>query len=72
MGVYTPSATAFKAGRYKPSRRGEALSEETSYIAPLCRRALMKNDVFEYDYYIIIGTVQEIQDAVYLIKNVER
>ena len=64
MGVYTPSATSFIAGMSgKPG--GEANSTSTSYIAPLRKEKLMKNSVVEFDYYLIIGTVDEIRAKVY-------
>ena len=69
MGVYSPSATSFLAGRYKPSRCGEALEEPTSYIAPVRSQKMTKDSVVEYEYYIIIGTVPEIQKAVYDIRE---
>ena len=69
MGVYSPSATAFLAGRYLPNRDGEALSDPTSYIAPLRQQRMTRNSVVEYEYYIILGTVQEIQAEVYRLRQ---
>lgn len=69
MGVYSPSATSFLAGRYLPNRDGEALSDPTSYIAPLRNQKMARNAVVEYEYYIILGTVPEIQAEVYRLKK---
>ena len=69
MGVYSPSATSFLAGRYLPNRNGEALSDPTSYIAPLRNQKMERNAVVEYEYYIILGTVPEIQAEVYRLKK---
>lgn len=69
MGVYSPLATEFLAGRFRSSRSGEAYSDATSYIAPVRNHRMEKNSVVEYEYYIIIGTVAEIQSAVYQIRK---
>jgi hypothetical protein len=64
MGVYTPSATSFIAGM-SGKAGGEFNSGSTSYIAPLRKEKLMKNSVTEFDYYLIIGSVDEIRAKVY-------
>ncbi len=69
MGVYSPSATEFLAGRFKSSRSGEAMDEGTSYIAPVRIQRMTKNSVVEYEYYLILGTVSEIQSSVYKIRK---
>lgn len=65
MGVYSPSADSFKAGRYKPSRKGEADDEGTSYIAPVRAQHVGRDSVVEYEYYLLFGNVEEIRLAVY-------
>ncbi|MCR4920296.1 MAG: hypothetical protein K5945_01120 [Bacteroidaceae bacterium] len=69
MGVYSPSATSFLAGRYKPKRDGESLDEGTSYIAPVRQQHMSHDSVVEYEYYIILGTVAQIQHAVRGLKG---
>ena len=64
MGVYSPLATQFLAGRYKPDRDGGPRDESTSYIAPVRKETMHRNSVSEYDYYIILGTVGQIQHEV--------
>ena len=71
MGVYSPSATSFLAGRYKPDRDGEALDDATSYIAPVRSQYVGPRSVVEYEYYIILGTVPQIQRAVRTIHRRE-
>jgi len=67
MGVFTPIATSFLAGMAgKPG--GEFNDETTSYIAPVKKIILNKNSVFEFDYYIIIGSIDEIRAKVYQLK----
>lgn len=64
MAVYTPSSTNFLAGMAgKPG--GETRDASTSYIAPLQKIKLYKNSVFEYDYYIIIGKLEEMREKIY-------
>lgn len=65
IGVYSPSATHFLAGRYKSSRSGEADDEATSYIAPIRHQHMERQCVVEYEYYLLCGTVSEIRQAVY-------
>ncbi len=67
LGVFTPIATSFIAGM-SGQPGGEANSAPTSYIAPIKNESFGKNSVFEYDYYIIIGTVDEIRAKVYQLK----
>jgi hypothetical protein len=47
---------------------GEFNDESTSYIAPVKKEILNKTSVFEYDYYIIIGSLEEIRSKVYQLK----
>lgn len=67
MGVYTPSCISFLAGMAgKPG--GESSDGATSYIAPVKKEILNKNSVFEFDYYIIVGSLNEIRTKVYQLK----
>jgi len=68
MGVYTPISSNFLAGM-AGNPGYETLDSHTSYIAPVKMVALEKNDSFEYDYYIIIGSVDEIRSTIYKINN---
>lgn len=67
MGVYSPSATQFLAGRSDSNINGVATSASTSYIAPLRREALMKNSVMEYEYYLIVDKLDNIRSRIYQI-----
>lgn len=67
--VYSPTATEFLAGRYDSFLEGDEHHVASSYIAPLRYEALMKNSVVEYEYYLIIGTLEQIRKEIYKIKN---
>lgn len=69
IGVYSPMAERFLAGRYSDSTEGEAYSKATSYIAPLCSKALDKNSVFEYDYYLIVDNLDKIRKTIYKLNK---
>lgn len=69
MGVFSPDAERFLAGRYTSSTDGEALSLATSYIAPLCTSRLKKNSVFEYTYYIVVDHLSEIRNTIYTLNS---
>jgi len=64
MGVYNPECVYFLAGMFGKPGMG-ADSSSTSYIAPVKKAALKKNSVYEYTYYIIIGSLDEIRNRVY-------
>ena len=64
MGIYNPMCDNFLAGMAgKPE--GEAADGSTSYIAPVKKEILRKNCVYEYEYYVIIGTLQQIRTRIY-------
>lgn len=67
MGVYSPSATAFAAGRSDSNTNGGPTSPSTSYIAPLRTEALMKNSVMEYEYVLVIDNLDNIRKKIYEI-----
>ncbi|MEI6677091.1 MAG: hypothetical protein WCL21_00705 [Mariniphaga sp.] len=64
MGIYNPSSDKFLAG-LAGTIGGEATDGSTSYIAPVKQAMLTKKCVYEYDYYVIVGTLAEIRSAVY-------
>lgn len=68
IGVYTPIATNFLAGMAGVPGF-ESTDSQTSYIAPIKKVALKKKDIFEYDYYLIIGTLKNIRENVYKIEE---
>ena len=70
VGVYSPDATKFLAGR-SGGPGEEASGWSTDYIAPVCVRGLMKNSVFEYQYWLAVGELSEIRAAFYRIYNAD-
>ena len=68
MGVYNSKCTHFLAGRSgEPGK--EAQDGSTSYIAPVKKEVLRKNSVYEYQYDIIIGTLDEIRSRIYQLNG---
>lgn len=68
MGIYNPLCERFLAGMAgKPGK--EATDGSTSYIAPVKKATLYKNCVYEYEYYIILGTLDEIRETVYKLNS---
>ena len=64
MGVYNSQCNYFLAGMAgEPGY--ESRDGSTSYIAPVKQEALSKNSVYDYTYYIIVGSVEEIRAKVY-------
>ena len=70
IGVYTPICSNFLAGM-AGSPGYEAMDGPTSYIAPVKSEALYKNSVFEYEYWLVVGTLQQIRSTIYAIKGVQ-
>jgi hypothetical protein len=66
MGVFNQNCVNFIAGM-AGSPGGQALDNSTSYIAPVKQVILNKNSVYEYNYDIIIGTVDQIRQYVYKV-----
>lgn len=69
LGVYSPSAERFLAGRFQNNPQGNELSAATSYIAPVKTVKLDRRSVFSYDYYLIVGKLPAIRSEVYAIRN---
>jgi hypothetical protein len=66
IGVYNPDCTNFLAGMFlEPG--GETISNSTSYIAPVKKEILNKNSIYEYEYYLIVGKIDEIRSKIYQI-----
>ncbi len=70
IGIYNPNCTNFLAGM-SGEPGGDAFAKSTSYIAPVKVEALNKNSVYEYDYYIIVGSVEGIRTKVYQLHNIQ-
>lgn len=64
MGVYNPKCDYFLAGMAGVPDK-EALDGSTSYIAPVKKEILYKKCVYEYEYYIIVGSLTDIRNKVY-------
>jgi hypothetical protein len=68
IGVYNPNTSNFLAGMSgQPGYESEDAS--TSYIAPVKKASLSKNSIYEYSYYIIVGSVEDIRNKVYVLRN---
>lgn len=71
MGVYTPISNNFLAGM-AGTPGGGAHSGSTSYIAPIKTVQMFKNTVYEYDYWLVIGTLNQIRSEIYNLKGVQK
>lgn len=68
MAVYNPLCSKFLAGLAGVSGK-EAADGSTSYIAPVKKEILYKSCVYEYKYYILIGTLEEMRSKIYSLKK---
>ena len=64
VGVYNKDTELFTGG-FHGSRGGGEFDNSTGYISPLRTVALEKRDSFTYEYYLIVGTLDEIRAAAY-------
>ena len=64
MAVYNPICTKFLAGLSGVTGK-ESKDGSTSYIAPVKKEMLTKNCVYEYKYYILVGSLQEMRAMIY-------
>jgi hypothetical protein len=66
VGVYTPGRVLFVGGlnRYPG---GGSTSFDTCYLSPKEAVALDKTSTFEYDYWLILGTIDQIRGQVYFL-----
>jgi hypothetical protein len=71
MAVYTPICDDFLAGMAGYAG-GEAMDGSTSYIAPVKKASLTKNSVYEYDYYLVIGSLELIRSEIYALKGMQQ
>lgn len=70
FGIYSPQADAtwlsgFVNHLKRDNGRDGSMANSTSYISPLTRVALNKDSVFQYQYYLITGSVQDVRRFVY-------
>ncbi|MDB4584847.1 hypothetical protein N9164_16985 [Draconibacterium sp.] len=68
MGIYNSRCDNFLAGM-SGSPGKESRDGSTSYIAPIKKEILVKNCTYEYEYYIIVGTIDEIRNKVYKLNS---
>lgn len=70
IGVYNRACPDFLAG-ISGTKGGEAGSSSTCYIAPVKKEAFLKNSVYVYDYYLIVGTLNQIRTEIYQIHSLQ-
>ena len=64
VGVYTPGRTRFIGGLYG-SPSGGSGSVNTCYLSPLEVAPLDKTSTYEYDYWLTVGTIDQIRQEAY-------
>lgn len=69
IAVFSPSAIGFLAGRYDSFTEGDEHHVASSYIAPARYESLMKDSVMEYEYYLVIGTLEQMRKEIYKINK---
>jgi hypothetical protein len=68
MAVYNPQCVMFLAGMAgEPGK--ESTDGSTSYIAPIKDEIIYKQSVYEYEYYILIGSLAQMREQIYTINK---
>jgi hypothetical protein len=68
MAVYNPQCVMFLAGMAgEPGK--ESTDGSTSYIAPIKDEIIYKQSVYEYEYYILIGSLAQMREQIYSINK---
>ena len=68
LGVYNPICSGFLAGMAgQPG--GEASDGSTSYIAPVKKEILNQNTIYEYEYFLIIDSLESIRSKIYQLHS---
>lgn len=62
VGVVHPGIYSFIGGFHGKPGRGGPKDNPTGYIAPVRREILDHNIVYEYEYALVLGTLEEIRD----------
>lgn len=65
LGVYTPGAGLFIGGFYGTPGSGGPSNSQTGYISPLHTDHIDHNIVYEYEYALILGSLNDIRAWVY-------
>ena len=65
MGVYNPISTFFIGGFAGARNSGGTNNDPTGYFAPLITKAMGKNEVYEYQYTLILGNLSDIRAYAY-------
>lgn len=61
IGLYNPTTSYFHAG--------QSVSGATVYLSSIKSTTLNKNTVYEFEYYLVIGSLTEIRTAIYKIHD---
>lgn len=69
VGVYTPIATTFLAGKYGAGVNTNPFDVSTMYVAPLGRYAFEADTIFSYRFYLILDNLPAIREAVYTLRT---
>ena len=69
MAVYSPICCNFLAG-IAGQPGFESNDSSTSYIAPIDNATLNKKSVYEYNYYLIVGNLEEMRSEIYRLKEI--
>jgi hypothetical protein len=65
LGVFKPDTYSFKGGFFGVPGKGESKDAPTGYISPIQNEILDHNIQYEYEYRLILGTLEEIRRYAY-------
>src|SRR5439155_8993817 len=68
LGVYSPARTPF-LGEFFGSPGGGEWDSATCYLSPRQTARLFKKSIYNYKYYLMVGTVDEIRQSIYELES---
>ena len=65
IGIFHPGAFEFMGGFFLSGTTGGPMDNPTTYMAPLRQELLDHDIVYDYNYVLLVGTLQQIRQYVY-------
>jgi hypothetical protein len=69
LGVLTPGTSKFTCYRFRGNGTAGPRGSACSYVAPLRKIQLRQGEVVEYDFYLTLGSLEEIKQCFAILKR---
>lgn len=72
IGILTPGTPEFTCYRYKGDGKSGSDGSACSYVAPIRKLRLQRDQVVEYEFYLTLGTLEEIRQRFAALRQKEQ